>query len=843
MATRTFAVGIDLDLTDSAGDSLQDALVPSALLTADGFAPETITKVTLTVRTTVDPAGGWLPLVVFKCFEDASQADCTWSSSTDGQEVGLDYIVRATSGPTPVGLFVADGAVTIECTPTSDTALVAGGDDYFEVSAYLEGGAGAATATVEVVSIEVEFTPLEHAAVQIAFGKGVGDTVTEGDWIDVTDDLDTRVGIASVIATSGRRNRRDQITPGSLNFALENDSGDYDPSNSSGPYYGDLKLGVPVRVVTTYDDTAAVRWRGFVASPWAQEIRRYHPVVPVTAHDLFGLMAAGSRDWPTAYESTIERASIGTLTHWWRAGPTGWIDAVSGERGNWSAVPTSIESPVVGEATTWAQPWSVNDEETALPPEGRAELPPLWKENPSGDLAFSIVWEGDPQVDEPVVVCSQDRLEDDVFQTCLIQFGGSTYGNRHNLDFILPNADGDLVWVMDGPSHFLTNIWGDEIDWDQWQVGLHHLLVVVPDGTAGSAPYPLVWIDGVQYEVGSTLTTPLNVPSAPIYSPATRGTLDLESRTLLGDGGSGSDPTGRPGYVDHLVTWDDVTASESELGDLAAEMWSTLRSRRQTLDERLEDVATIAGVGHYVGTLDASGIETAQSYKPGAPAERMQEIEDTEQGRVWIDASGLLRFSRRQWSWEDTVSTEVQLTITNNPTTLDGSPTTTAEPLESGADIGFDPLDLTNRAAVNSTYGRQQQYSDATSIASIGIRNPITLDGLLHAQDAQSLAIAEWLVKSSLTENLKVRRLGIRVEDNPEVLGPFAQQVEEGWLIGWELVLATGTVEGQGHVIGITHEWSKSASILYLDLDPARTGWSFFEWGVSEWGGDDGWAF
>lgn len=667
--------------------------------------------------------------------------------------------------------------------------------------------------------------------VEIGFGAGVNSGTPS--WSDVTDDVVVPVNGPAVVMTTGRKSVRDGIIPGTCSFSLENLDGDYDPLNASGPYYGDLNIGVPVRIVVRYDTVNYVqRWTGFVASPWAQELRRYDREIPVECHDVFGLMASANRDWPDRYESQILRFTGGDFTGWWRPGATGWIDQVSKDAGRWTAQPTETPSPVPGGGSTWLIPWTTNSDDEALHPEGIGVLPPLWKANPSGDHMLSLVWSSDDEAVWPRTVYQQNHTPGGHWDTCGVVIGETS------IDIVLPNADGDLVWLVEGPRIFVTN--PDDTDWGGFGRGMHHMLVLIPDEPADSAD-PSVWIDGIEYGVG-TVSTPLTNVTEFLDPP--RGTLDLTDESLFGGPDNSLDPDTRGGgYIDHIATWENVTATAGELATFAAGMWSALFNTQQTLDERVIDIAAIAGVSDYVGTLDPSGITTLQSYRPGAPLDRLQEVEDTEQGRIWVDGDGLLRFSRRQWAWEDTESTTTQLIATDDASTLASNPTVAAEPLESGADVRFDPLSITNSASVNSTYGRQQTYRDEDSIAKYGIRNPVTLSGLLHGQDTRSLSIAEWLVKSSSTPALKVRRLGFHVEDNQSVLEEFAAKVQEGWLVDWVLNLPGGQASGQGHVIGHSHEWSLTGWTVYLEIDPTRTGWSFFTWGTSEWDGTEGWAF
>lgn len=158
MPTETFAIGTVLEPAHNAGDNLEPSQPPDFLLGLEGIEPETITELVLSVQVTSDPGGGWLPLLIATCNVDGSPAAATWESSVSGVVIGSDYYVKAEAGPTPLGLFAADGVVTITCTPPSPTAMIGGDNDYLSVASLLVGGAGAASATVNVISMAVTYT-------------------------------------------------------------------------------------------------------------------------------------------------------------------------------------------------------------------------------------------------------------------------------------------------------------------------------------------------------------------------------------------------------------------------------------------------------------------------------------------------------------------------------------------------------------------------------------------------------------------------------------------------------------------------------------------------------------
>jgi hypothetical protein len=295
------------------------------------------------------------------------------------------------------------------------------------------------------------------------------------------------------------------------------------------------------------------------------------------------------------------------------------------------------------------------------------------------------------------------------------------------------------------------------------------------------------------------------------------------------------------GYIDPVVILRDYASSElDELAagahDAATQAWAG-----QRLDERLEAILDGLGLGAHLGDLDVSGIVTQQGYRQAGGIELLQVIEETEQGRVWVDTAGRLRFSARPWAWADTASRTVQVVFSDDPDLLDAG--TAEEMLEAGTTIVDDPLGICNVAAVTSANGREQVAENAESIARHGRRNAVQLDGLLHPTDRQSRAIAEWIVLSQGAAELAARSVSFRVEDHPETLAPFAAAVAPGHLVRIRKLELEELLDLEAHVIAVRHEFAFTGWTVTLTLDSTRAGWDFFTWGASPWGGSAGWAF
>lgn len=646
-------------------------------------------------------------------------------------------------------------------------------------------------------------------AVEFAFGVAPGVIPGSGDWVDVTDYVDLTSSSAGIRCASGRTNPRQGIRPGTLDFVLDNRDGRFNPRYTAGPYYGDLVNGVQVRVTTTYDEVTDVIWLGFVDSGWPQTITARYPTVTITAHDIPGLMAQGEA--PTSAWD----AYLGTYTpapsHWWKPGPTGWIDAVTGLTMRHTGLleqPGSGTDPIIaGEPQPYGQTeatgYGICEHASARLDTGAEQTTILTR--------FQLATVAERTVSglaEAVTIIDQAEVAGYSSFRVTVSTG--------SIEILAIDADGLRQAYTADPNPAVRLMDGRP----------HTLLADVPAGSN----FIDAWIDGRYVQMTYVFT-------------AGSYTLDPGDLFIGYAGPAVSSKRPYQGYIDPLIVWRDHGGTILELEELAvaAHNAATVAQAGLRLDERLSELVEAFGFGAHLGELDVSGIVTQQSYRKDAPLRLLQAIEDTEQGRVWVDRDGLLRFSARGWAWDDAVSNTVQVTFSDDPTMLDGGDA--EEMLEGGTVILDDPLGIVNVATVTSENGREQTVEDPASIALYGRRNPLALTGLLHSTDAQSRAVAEWLLLSQADPTIQARQVSFRVEDNPTVLAPIAAAIEEGWLVRIVKETTAETLDMQAHVIGVAHDFRFTGWTVTLTLDATRTGYSFFEWGTSEWGGADGWAF
>ena len=645
--------------------------------------------------------------------------------------------------------------------------------------------------------------------VEVAFGA-TGPDDPSPTWTDIS----TSVLVSSgIVAEKGRPTLSDKIGVGSLKLTLNNQSDNFNPENTSGAYYPDVIDGVPIRLRLTKGATTETVWRGYVDA-WPQVDRLKEKTVEVECFDLFGLIAQGIAP-ATAWEAEVE--SLATQPdRWFQVGPSGWLERKTGKQWKHTGGLKKLDPVIDGKDEAYGQ-----DD-----PDGFAQVDELLLEPYLGRVVISL-W--------------MDLNLDVILDHTLIAQAGSSQNSPTGYVSVIQVAQGERISVAftNTANEFTIDVgpYADYLHLD----GVQHLMIAVEPPAA----YAEWWTPSQDIDRGTPPSSQffgcwLNGSEVSSYGHAYSFTLSAstaQSPLSIGGASSQLDDSYR-GVIDEVLVWEDHPDSFTDLGTLAAQLYSAGSSpwSNQRLDERLTDLVTAFGVVNAVGSFDVSGIVTQQSYTSDASLDLLQRVEDTEQGRVWIDRLGEIRFSQRSWAWDDTVSNTVQFTFSDDPAQIAGGD---FQILAEGFKLTRDTREVTNVAKVNSTFGRQQVVQDDASITARGIRNPYTLTGLLHPSDRQSLSIAEWIILSRSEPQTKLSELTVSVSRNSTLYASFAQTIEEGYLVE---VNRKG-VQYFAHVAGIKHQVTEAGWLVTLSLDSTRTGYSFFKWGTSTWGGSAGWAF
>lgn len=161
--------------------------------------------------------------------------------------------------------------------------------------------------------------------VEIAFGYTWQSTSPV--WTDVTTYVDFNPGFS---IDRGRSRELDRFGTGTASFNLCNDDRRFDPSYAAGPYYGNLKPNVPVRIRAVYNTQTFDLFRGFVDG-WPQQFGRANATstVSISASDAFKLL--NSLDVSVGF-FTLDSATLGVLDVGRLGGEGFTTEQQSGER-------------------------------------------------------------------------------------------------------------------------------------------------------------------------------------------------------------------------------------------------------------------------------------------------------------------------------------------------------------------------------------------------------------------------------------------------------------------------------------------------------------------------------
>lgn len=667
--------------------------------------------------------------------------------------------------------------------------------------------------------------------VSVEFGFGSPPGAASPTWTDVSAFVDLQA--APLRISPGRTNDSPGLAPRSCAFTLDNRDGRFDPRNTSGPYYGDLVPRVPVRVRVAYSGTTRTLFRGFVDGGWPQNLIRRERYVEVSCLDFAGYAAqvdAPATAWDVAVETAVDNVRPDV---WLRLTADGeYVDRYSGRRARLSGAVSEVEPLIAGDDKAYSPEYreaSAVDVDVSLAP----------------FVTFAAPAAGTPVVSPAALIGFWARLP-------------TAIGDTGRVDLLdLRDSSGNLLLQIAAATHpTATDKRSLEIliRSNPWTTGNNGTTTIatfpesVPDLTNGARFFVLVRLTQVAFGSLGPWNPWLTVNGTGYLETTTSSSggsaLGQPARFSIGSDYQQRDRTTGP--IDELVIWRDPNYNDNNNpslliggvpGTVAVTLWTagSVGRRGDTLDARLSWLVDAIGWDH-VGTVDPSGIVIPDPYTGKTDTlSALRAIEDTEQGRVWIDNGGAVRFSSRSWAWTDTVSTTVQARFTDVGAAIDGGD---LDYLPEQSVIVDDDRRLVNVAEVTRTGGRTQVVEDTASVAAYG-RRSASLSDLMLPTDAQARSIAEWFIYNNAEPRPRVDRIAFAAGLRHSVTFPVASRIEPGWRVD---VTHAGTTY-PAHVVDVGHEIGFDDWRVDLILDGSRAGRTWFRWGTSTWGGSDGWAF
>lgn len=108
---------------------------------------------------------------------------------------------------------------------------------------------------------------------------------TTGHFVDITSDL------VSVTIERGRQQELDRFVAGTAIIELKNATRKYDPQNTAGPYYGNLKPMRLLRLTATWNGVTYPLFQGYIDGFKQKYVQRRYSSVTITATDAFKVLA------------------------------------------------------------------------------------------------------------------------------------------------------------------------------------------------------------------------------------------------------------------------------------------------------------------------------------------------------------------------------------------------------------------------------------------------------------------------------------------------------------------------------------------------------------------------
>lgn len=603
---------------------------------------------------------------------------------------------------------------------------------------------------------------------------GFGSTWTTADasisWTEVTNYVLTE---RSVSSSRGRSSELDDHRAGTVSLVLTNSDRRFDPTYAAGPYYGNLKPGVPVKLEAVANSTTYPLFRGFVEG-WPQDydVSNRLGVVNVKAIDGFAKLATA------ATPSSVYAIEVATdePTAWWRLAET--------------AGTSMADSSGNGHDGVWSDPSRIKP----------VRSPNRWET--VGGMQFARELYG--HTDDRLISAQPYTLE------ALIEFGTpfDWLSVASSFPSIVMGGGGDLDYYM---TAYATDASGAydvpvlQLELVDFNIGLNYVSGALSTDPPSSQPHHLamrvetgtvsIYIDGELFDDYST-TGPLITLGASGTYVAGSGKHTLSFDGILADVAVYAFDLGSTRIADHAeafsAPWDDDTTGE-----------------------RIDRILDIVG-------WPSDLIDTATGYSILGPAvlgknalPLLKSYEKAEQGRLFIARDGALTFLDRYYHQLVTEGTMSQATFSDDGT----------DNLYSAIAFDYDDRLVYNRVRGSRSGGSTIEVSDQTSIDTYGEQVDSSLDGIDLTDDDSLRGLLELRLDRYKDPQLRTRPVEVRL---PRLTA--AQQADVLALELGHRVTIERTPQGVGSAItqetvveGISHRVTGDQWAVVFTLSPVDT--------------------
>ena len=632
--------------------------------------------------------------------------------------------------------------------------------------------------------------------VSIGFSTAAGDnTVPIGSTLSSITYTDVSTYVRSVQTKRGRSSELDDFTTGSCQVIFSNEDRRFDPENTVGPYYGKITPGRPILVqATAPGGSAETIFQGYV-DQWDQQYTNPSDAVAVvTASDAFKVLNLITL--PSYWEYQIRQDAP---TSWFRFddgdAPTKPFETISGRSfGTWT---TSA-----GVATTGASTGSLiaNDSSVSAQFDGTDYI-----QMPENYFNHSSIGPGSSRYRTIEFWFSTTTTTPGTYGIAngfFMQWGVGFTVNGSGIGFlraywndtsigIFPTMFNPTIQINDGKPHHVVMVWND--------TGLIH------NGTLKAKG---VYLDGVFFGDGDasesfpTFTTTDPKPGVfnaigATFSPFT-ATADNYANYFTGT-------------LDELNFYANNILNETQVAAHYAIGKGTYLTGNTTT-QRLESLLAMAdwmsdGETFSTATSTVQGIDTQNDTLLSA----LKECETADQGRLFCDRSGLVKFiSHNEMAVNSTFNTSQR-------TFGDG----TGELPYLDLEFTYNDHLIFNRSNVARREGATAVIDDTTSQGQYFIRTD-SQSGLINDTNEQVDDIARVRVATYKQPQLRIDQMRFSPRRLPSM---YAATITDD--IGTRITVKRRP-QGVGSVIskeliveGISHDIGISSWVTTYNLSPA----------------------
>ena len=590
---------------------------------------------------------------------------------------------------------------------------------------------------------------------------------------------DVSTAVRSVQIKRGRSSELDDFTTGNCQIILSNEDRTFDPENTAGAYYGELTPGRPIRVqATAPGGSAQTIFQGYV-DQWDQQYTNPSDAVAVvTASDAFKVL--NLINLPSYWEYQVREDGP---TAWFRFddgdAPTQPFETISGRSvGSWKTT--------AGAATTGASTGSLV----------------------AGDSSVSAVFDGTDFVEIPRAAFTFG-FGDAVAKTieCWISTSTTTdgsYGIFYKPGYEFTVAIGMIVaggvGTIQGQWGTISgaNITDAETSAVRVNDGLPHHILLRWDYNTGAHQ---LWVDGVLATTSTSFTnvapTETNIVVGKPYTSSATATYNMTSYFV--------------GTLDELTLYSTVALSSTQIANHYAIGKGTYLTGNTTT-QRLDSLLAMAdwmsdGETFSTATSTVQGIDTQNDTLLSA----LKECETADQGRLFCDRSGLVKFiSHNEMAVNSTFNTSQR-------TFGDG----TGELPYLDLEFTYNDQLIYNRTIVARREGATAVVNDTTSQGQYFIRTD-SLSGLINNTDEAMDDIARVRLATYKQPQLRIEQMRFSPR---RLTSMYAATITDD--IGTRITVKRRP-QGVGSVIskeliveGITHDIGISSWVTTYNLSPA----------------------